>query len=102
MSKTVRVSRKELSSTDVLRELDGGNRVLIEVDILGKTMRMAIRRQDDTYYCDTPVKLLTYETRAEMRACLERYRLATPAGETAPSDASDEAADATADESAGT
>ena len=78
MTETVTVGRKELTSTEVLRELDDGNRVIIEVDVLGKTMRMSIRRSADTYYCDTPVKLLTYDTPEEMRTCLERYRLAEP------------------------
>ncbi|WP_233710675.1 hypothetical protein [Natronococcus pandeyae] len=39
---------------------------------------MALRRQEGTYYCDTPMKLLTSETDGEMRTCLERYRLARP------------------------
>ena len=76
MAETLRVSRKDLTSTEVLHELDKGNRVVIEIDLLGKTMRMAIRENDGTYYCDTPIKLLTYETREEMRICLERYNLA--------------------------
>ncbi|WP_408960495.1 hypothetical protein [Natrinema sp. 74] len=38
---------------------------------------MVIRKHDETYYCDTPVKLLKYGTTEEMRSCLERYRLAT-------------------------
>lgn len=76
MVETLRVSRKDLTSDKILEELDDGNRVVIEIDLLGKTMRMAIRERSGTYYCDTPVKLLTYETRDEMRICLERYKLA--------------------------
>ena len=74
----VRVKRKELTSKEVLELLGDGERVIIEVDLLGSTMEMAIREQRGTYYCDTPVKLLTYESKAAMRTCLERYRLAKP------------------------
>lgn len=76
MTETIRANRKELTSTEIVRELDRGNRVLIEVDILGKSITMVLRQRAGTYYCDTPVKLLTYERRDGMQACLERYRLA--------------------------
>ena len=76
MSEAIYVDRKDLTSQEVLDHLNDGTRVLIEVDVLGKTLRMALRRQAGTYYCDTPIKLLTYDTEAEMRNCLERYRLA--------------------------
>ncbi|MEY7851310.1 hypothetical protein AB7C87_19170 [Natrarchaeobius sp. A-rgal3] len=78
MSETIRVGRNDLTSTEVLRELKDGNRVIVEVSVLGKTMNMALRRHAGTYYCDTPMKLLTYETDEEMQTCLERYRLAKP------------------------
>ncbi len=76
MTETIYVSRKDLTSREILQELGNGNRVIIEVEILGKTLRMALRRQGETYYCDTPMKLLTFESEEEMRQCLERYRLA--------------------------
>ena len=84
MGETLHVTRKDLTSSEVLRELDSGNRVVIESSFLGQTMQMAIRERDGTYYCDTPVKLLTYESRDEMRTCLERYKLvrAAPSEET--------------------
>ncbi|WP_436344953.1 hypothetical protein [Natronorubrum sp. FCH18a] len=76
MTETIYISRKDLTSGEVLRELGNGNRVIIEVEILGKTLKMALRRQGGTYYCDTPMKLLTFESEEEMQRCLERYRLA--------------------------
>ena len=90
MTDVLRVSRKELTSTEVLAELKRGNRVIVEVDLLGVTMNMALRRRAGTYYCDTPVKLLTYETDEEMRTCLERYRLARSESDDEPT--GDEAA----------
>ncbi|EMA35437.1 hypothetical protein [Halobiforma nitratireducens] len=84
MGDTIYVDRKDLTSGQILEKLDSGNRVIIEVDVLGKTLRMALRRQQGTYYCDTPMKLLTFESQEEMQSCLERYRLARaePAEET--------------------
>lgn len=76
MDEPLRVSRGEATSSEILEHLDAGRRVIIEVEVLGRTMEMTTRRQGGTYYCDTPVKLITYETEEEMRACLERYRLA--------------------------
>lgn len=78
MGETIYVNRKDLTSGEILRALADGNRVIIEVEILGKTLQMALRRQNGTYYCDTPMKLLTFESEDEMRRCLERYRLARP------------------------
>lgn len=78
MTETIRIGRKDRTSTEIIRELKQGNRVIVDVEVLGKTLRMSLRRQEGTYYCDTPMKLLTYETDEEMRTCLERYRLARP------------------------
>ena len=78
MTETLHVSRKDLTSGEIIRELEAGNRVIVEVEVLGASMKMSLRRRQGTYYCDTPVKLLTYDTEAEMRRCLERYRLARP------------------------
>ena len=96
MTDVLRVSRKELTSAEVIRELKRGSRVIVEVELLGVTMNMALRRREGTYYCDTPVKLLTYETDEELRTCLERYRLAR-------SESDDEATgdDTTGDETTG-
>ncbi|SNR51330.1 hypothetical protein [Halorubrum vacuolatum] len=76
MTNVLRVDRKELTSGEILDEVEAGKRVIIEVDMLGKTVRMAIRKREDTYYCDTPIKLLTFDTEAELQTCLERYKLA--------------------------
>lgn len=82
MTDTLRVGRKDLTASEILDAVDLGNRVVIEVEFLGATMRMAIRKRDGTYYCDTPVKLLTYDNEEEMRKCLKRYKLAKATNET--------------------
>lgn len=76
MGETIRINRKDLTAREVVSELNDGNRVIIELEIIGKTVTMALRRRNGTYYCDTPMKLLTFESAEAMEACLERYRLA--------------------------
>ncbi len=76
MPELLRVSRGEVTSTEILAALREGRRVIIEMEVLGRTMKMVIREQDGIYYCDTPMKLLTYETEEEIQTCLERYWLA--------------------------
>lgn len=86
MTDVLRIGRKELTSTEILEALESGNRVVIEMEFLGRTVRMALREREGTYYCDTPVKLLTYGTEAEMRTCLERYNLARSDGDSVEAD----------------
>ena len=90
MGETITVGRKELTAAEIIDELDAGNRVIVEVGMLGLTMRMALRRQEETYYCDNSVKLLTFDDEEGMRRCLEQFRLARP--ESTP-DVSRESAD---------
>ncbi|SIS13480.1 hypothetical protein [Natronorubrum thiooxidans] len=86
MTDTHYIERKDLTATEIIDAVDAGSRIVIEIEFLGKPIRMAIRKRNETYYCDTPVKLLTYDTEAEMRTCLERYRLAKPEGESSRED----------------
>ncbi|MDG5758860.1 hypothetical protein QA600_05850 [Natronococcus sp. A-GB1] len=87
MTEIKRVSRKELTAAEILAVLERGGRVVIELSILGQSMDVVIRRNAGTYYCDTPMKLLTHDTSDELRDCLERYHLARrerPEGEPEP------------------
>lgn len=76
MTEPIRIEARELTSEEVLNLLKSGSRVIIEVSMVGVSLDMAIRKQEGTYYCDTPMKLLTYESDEGMKTCLERYRLA--------------------------
>lgn len=78
MTDPLRAKRKELTTSEVLREVESGNRVLIESDLLGEHLRLAIREDNGTYYCDTPVKLFTFDSVDELGRCLEQYRLTRP------------------------
>lgn len=88
MSTIKRTSRKELTATEILDVLDDGGRVVIEVSVLGMTTNVVIRKHEGTYYCDTPMKLLTHDSREELRNCLEQFRLAKRESEVEPEPAS--------------
>ncbi len=80
MADIVHASRRELTAEEVLDVVERGGRVVIELSLLGATMRVVIRERDGTYYCDTPMKLLTHETGEALARCLERYRLVSADG----------------------
>ena len=69
------ITRKELTSQEVLEIVNDGGRVVIELSVMGKSARVVIRRHEGTYYCDTPMLLMRHETEEALRDCLERYRL---------------------------
>lgn len=76
MEEPVRVARGELTTTEIIEALQNGQRIIIEVDLLGRSVELALRMREDTYYCDTPVKLLTFNTEDGFRTCLHRFGLA--------------------------
>ena len=78
MSTITRVSRGELTADEILDILEAGGRVVIEVSVLGTQTTVVVRRHRGTYYCDTPIKLMTHDTREEFRECLVTFRLARP------------------------
>lgn len=75
MSDIKHISRKELTSIEVLDILADGGRVVIELSVLGRATKVVIRQHGGTYYCDTPMKLMKYESEEELQDCLERFRL---------------------------
>ena len=78
MSSITTVARNELTAPEIIDIVNDGGRVIIEQSILATSVRLVIRYQDGTYYCDTPMKLMKHETEEELRDCLERYRLTKP------------------------
>lgn len=82
MTQIINIERKELTADEILNEIESGNRLVIEINLLRVPIRMVLRKHDETYYCDTIVTLFTFDNAEDMRDCLERYRLAKPAPET--------------------
>jgi hypothetical protein len=78
---TVRVPQGERTATDVLRVLEDGKRVVIDIDGFDGSMEATVRKKGDIYYCDTATKLLTYESADALRTALEKYQLVDPDAE---------------------
>ena len=75
-SEPVRISRKELSSDDVIDRLDEGQRVIVVLEVFGVEREVTLRKSGSEYVCDTGFKLLTYDDQDGMKRCIERLRLA--------------------------
>ena len=73
-----RIAATETSTSALIDRLDAGERVVLELKKLGITTTVTLRKQGETYYCETPIKLLTYDTREGMKTCLERLGVDEP------------------------
>lgn len=70
--KAVEFSAEETTAAEIIERLDDGERITLEIEKLGITTDVTLRKQSDTYYCDTPIKLLTYDDREGLETCLQR------------------------------
>lgn len=66
------VSAADTTAPELIDRLDEGDRVVLEISKLGIKTDVTLRKREGTYYCDTPIKLLTYDSREGMQTCLER------------------------------
>ena len=71
MTTPLQLEAGELPADEILKELTGGRRILVSVDLLGTTKEVSLRYDGETYYCDTPTQLHKHSDEAEMRACIE-------------------------------
>jgi hypothetical protein len=65
------VEAGEYTVEELLDALEDGRRVVVRTEFLGAAHEVTLR-YDGVWYCDTPTRLHKHESRAEMRACLER------------------------------
>lgn len=65
------VEPDEYAVEELLDALEDGRRVVVRTEFLGSEHEVTLR-YDGVWYCDTPTRLHKHESRAEMRACLER------------------------------
>ncbi|MGM0604805.1 MAG: hypothetical protein ACQETB_03935 [Halobacteriota archaeon] len=65
-----RVEPGELSASQILEDLDRGDRVLVSVEVAGQSRTVTLRFDGETYYCDTPTRLLRHETAEAMYECI--------------------------------
>jgi hypothetical protein len=71
----VKISRKELSSDEVIELVKTGQRVIITVEMVGIERDVTLRKTDGKYVCDTGFKLMNYDDQEGLKACIERLRL---------------------------
>jgi hypothetical protein len=72
MAEPLTVEAGELAAGELLEALEAGRRVLVTTEFLGAEHTVTLRRDGDTYYCDTPTRLHTHDSVEEMRECIEK------------------------------
>jgi hemin uptake protein HemP len=72
MAEPLRATAGELDADTILDAVNGGQRVVIETEMLGSEYTVTLRHDGAVYYCDTPTTLHKHEEEAEMRRCIEK------------------------------
>ena len=72
MSDPLRVDSGELTAEEIIAALEEGRRVVVRAEILGGVHELTLRRDGETFYCDTPTTLHKHSTAAEMRTCIDK------------------------------
>lgn len=70
MTEPLVVDAGERSVEELLGALKDGRRVVVNTEFLGSEHEVTLRRDGETYYCDTPTRLHKHESADEMRECL--------------------------------
>ncbi|NUE01508.1 hypothetical protein HUB97_03240 [Halorubraceae archaeon YAN] len=68
----------ECSTDEIVAALNEDRRVRITVEMMGTERIVTLRRDGNTYYCDTPTKLLKHTGETEIRNCIKRMGYARP------------------------
>ena len=68
----LRIDAGELTADEILAALREGRRIVVTTDLFGGQREMTLRRDGETFYCDTPTRLHKHADEEEMRACIER------------------------------
>jgi hemin uptake protein HemP len=69
---TLTIEAGELTTAEILDALDDGQRIVVEVEMLGGVHEVTLRHDGQTYYCDTPTTLHKHRSPDEMRTCIEK------------------------------
>jgi hypothetical protein len=70
MAEPLRISSGELSTDEIIEQLQADRRVVVETEVLGASHEITLRYDGSTYYCDSPTKLHTHDDEAGMRQCI--------------------------------
>ena len=74
----LRVEAGELTTDEIIAELESGRRIVVRADLFGAEREMTLRHDGETYYCDTPTRLHKHADTEEMRECIRRMGYSTP------------------------
>ena len=78
MPDPLRVDSGELTAEEILAALGEGRRVIVRTEMLGGSHEITLRRDDETFYCDTPTTLHKHQSEEEMRTCISKMGYARP------------------------
>jgi len=78
MSEVLRVEAGELSVDELIDALNGGQRILVDVEVAGASHEVALRYDGETYHCDTPTNLHRHADESGMRGCIDQMGYASP------------------------
>ncbi len=71
MDEPLVIDAGELGTEELLETLESGRRVVVNTEFLDSEHTVTLRQEGGTYYCDTPTRLHTHDSAAEMRRCIE-------------------------------
>lgn len=69
---TLRIEPGDLTAGEIIEALDDGQRIVVSLEMLGGVHEVTLRRDDTTYYCDTPTTLHKHDDADGMRTCIEK------------------------------
>ena len=72
MPEPLRVDSGELTAGERLTALSEGRRVVVRTEVFEGSHEVTLRRDNETFYCDTPTVLYKHYSEAEMRPCIDR------------------------------
>ena len=78
MPDPLHVDSGELTAEEILAALGEGRRVIVRTEMLGGSHEITLRRDAETFYCDTPTTLHKHQSEEEMRACISKMGYARP------------------------
>lgn len=79
MTGPLSIEAGEVGIDELLGALEDGRRVVVRTEVLGAEHEVTLRRDGETYYCDTPTTLHTHDTVDEMRECIVKHGYAADA-----------------------
>ena len=72
MTEPLRIDPGDRTADEIVDELEGGRRILVTVEMLGRPHEISLRYDGEWFYCDTPTRLHKHSTADEMRECVRK------------------------------